>query len=119
MHPAEAAVQLLDNDATSMLVPEVVAQLWVAAQHGIVDGSRDYRTWRGKPIAPQCELVCRCRDVLIPGLANGRRGSGGVYPGPKGRRSPQYASDRLGTVEIGSVGAPQVDHGQVDALSPK
>jgi hypothetical protein len=51
-HPAEAAAQLLDNDDTSMLVPEVVAQLWAAAQHGIVDGSRDYRTWRGKPRRP-------------------------------------------------------------------
>jgi hypothetical protein len=48
MHPAEAAAQLLDNDETSMLVPELVAQLWTAAQQEMTDANPDSRLWRGK-----------------------------------------------------------------------
>jgi hypothetical protein len=45
-HPAEAAMQLLDHDDTSIVIPELVAQLWAAAQEGMIDNNR--RTWHGK-----------------------------------------------------------------------
>jgi hypothetical protein len=48
MHPAEAAAQLLENDDSSMLVPELVTQLWTAAQQEMANGNLEFRTWRGK-----------------------------------------------------------------------
>ena len=48
MHPAEAAAQLLDNDASSMVVPELVAQLWTAAQQEMTDDRPQSRTWPRK-----------------------------------------------------------------------
>jgi hypothetical protein len=48
MHPAEAAAQLLDNDETSMLVPELVTQLWTAAQQEMTDANLESKPRRGK-----------------------------------------------------------------------
>lgn len=48
MHPAEAAAQLLDNDASSMVVPELVAQLWTAAQQELTDDGPPSRTRQPK-----------------------------------------------------------------------